>query len=93
MPEQRARKALNKAVLRLDGALGILARPLESDHDAPWSAVRLLLRGGLTDGPGLPGARYDPRPLAGCHDSAPPPRTWQANLESSAIFGRSGEFR
>jgi hypothetical protein len=43
----------------LDGALGVLARPLETDHDAPWSAVRLLLRGGLTDAPGLPGARAE----------------------------------
>lgn len=41
----------------LDGALAVLARPLETDHDAPWSALRLLLRGGLTDAPGLAAAR------------------------------------
>lgn len=50
-------EALKRAAL--DGALGVLARPLETDHDAPWSALRLLLRGGLADAPGLPGARAE----------------------------------
>lgn len=37
------------------------ARPLESDHDAPWSTLRLLMRGGLSQAPGLVGA--DPADL------------------------------
>jgi DNA-binding SARP family transcriptional activator len=43
----------------LEGALVLHARPVESDHDAPWSALRLLVRTGLTGAPGLAGARHD----------------------------------
>ncbi|HEX9705191.1 MAG TPA: AAA family ATPase [Gemmatimonadales bacterium] len=37
----------------LDGALVAHTRPLESDQDAPWSTLRLLVRAGLGDAPGL----------------------------------------
>jgi len=43
--------------LTLEGARVALARPLESDQDAPWSALRRLFRAGLSDAPGLPAAR------------------------------------
>ena len=39
--------------MALDGALVVHTRPLESDHDAPWSTLRLLVRAGLTEAPGL----------------------------------------
>jgi hypothetical protein len=45
--------------LALEGALVVHARPVQSDHDAPWSTLRLLLRAGLADAPGLPAARRD----------------------------------
>ncbi len=45
--------------LGLEGAAVVIARPLESDHDAPWSTLRFLLRAGLGGAPGLPGARPD----------------------------------
>ena len=48
--------------LGLEGALAVRARPLGSDQDAPWSALRALMRGGLAGAPGLPAA--DPRALA-----------------------------
>jgi DNA-binding SARP family transcriptional activator len=48
--------------LALDGALAVTARLLGSDQDAPWSALRALMRGGLAGAPGLPAA--DPRALA-----------------------------
>jgi len=47
--------------LALEGATVALARPLSSDHDAPLSTLRLLLRGGLAAAPGLVGA--DPHAL------------------------------
>jgi len=31
------------------------ARPLENDHDAPWSTLRALVRGGLHEAPGVAG--------------------------------------
>jgi DNA-binding SARP family transcriptional activator len=39
--------------LALEGAIVALARPLASDHDAPWSTLRLLVRSGLHRAPGL----------------------------------------
>ncbi len=45
--------------LVLEGALVVQARPVESDQDAPWSALRLLLRAGLAGAPGLPAARRE----------------------------------
>ncbi len=45
--------------LALEGATVALARPLPSDHDAPWSSLRLLVRGGLQHAPGLVAARPD----------------------------------
>lgn len=39
--------------LALAGATVATARILESDHDAPWSTLRSLMRGGLLDAPGL----------------------------------------
>lgn len=37
----------------LDGALTVLATPLEQDHDAPWSTLRALARAGLAAAPGI----------------------------------------
>ena len=45
----------------LDGALTIVATPLESDHDAPWSTLRALGRAGLATAPGS--AATDPAAL------------------------------
>ncbi len=45
--------------LALEGAIVALARPLPSDHDAPWSTLRLLLRSGLYRAPGLVGTDAD----------------------------------
>jgi DNA-binding SARP family transcriptional activator len=42
--------------LTLAGAVTAVARALESDHDAPWSTLRLLARSGLTRLPGVAGA-------------------------------------
>src|SRR4029077_10327780 len=39
--------------LPLAGATVATARILESDHDAPWSTLRALMRGGLLGGPGI----------------------------------------
>jgi DNA-binding SARP family transcriptional activator len=39
--------------LALAGATVATARILESDHDAPWSTLRALMRGGLLEAPGL----------------------------------------
>jgi len=39
--------------LALVGATVATARLLESDHDAPWSTLRALMRGGLQTAPGL----------------------------------------
>ncbi|MBI4499914.1 MAG: AAA family ATPase [Gemmatimonadetes bacterium] len=44
------------ARLALEGAVVASARPLASDVDARWSTMRLLLRGGLDQAPGLSGA-------------------------------------
>ena len=52
--------------LALTGARVTTARLLESDHDAPWSTLRALMRGGLLDAAGV--AATDPlglRILAG----------------------------
>ena len=46
----------------LGGATTALARPLESDHDAPWSTLRLILCSGLAQASGVVGA--DPHALA-----------------------------
>jgi len=45
--------------LALQGALVLHARPIESDQDAPWSALRQLVQAGLSQAPGLPAARRD----------------------------------
>ena len=39
----------------LEGALTVVATPLEQDHDAPWSTLRALARAGLAAAPGLAG--------------------------------------
>ena len=39
--------------LALEGAATAIARPLESDYDAPWSTLRSLMRAGLLEAPGL----------------------------------------
>jgi DNA-binding SARP family transcriptional activator/type II secretory pathway predicted ATPase ExeA len=41
--------------LALAGATVAITRLLESDHDAPWSTLRALMRGGLQLAPGLTG--------------------------------------
>jgi DNA-binding SARP family transcriptional activator len=46
----------------LGGASVALARPLQSDHDAPWSTLRLLVRDALAGAPGAAGT--DPRALS-----------------------------
>jgi DNA-binding SARP family transcriptional activator len=46
-------ECLNRAAL--DGALTVLATPLEQDHDAPWSTLRALARAGLAAAPGVAG--------------------------------------
>lgn len=45
----------------LDGAYTVVATPLESDHDAPWSTLRALGRAGLATAPG--NAATDPAAL------------------------------
>jgi len=57
-------RLLNECIerLALGGAVVVLARPLESDHDAPWSTLRLLMRDGLAGAPGA--AAADPRSLS-----------------------------
>lgn len=50
--------------LALDGALVLRARPLPTDHDAPWSTLRLLARSGLAHAPGLAAAPRDALSLA-----------------------------
>jgi DNA-binding SARP family transcriptional activator len=42
--------------LVLDGAVVARARPLASDHDAPWSTLRLLIRAGIHTASGLAAA-------------------------------------
>jgi len=42
--------------LALAGAVAVRARPLDSDHDAQWSTLRLLARSGLASMPGAAGA-------------------------------------
>ena len=61
----------------LRGGVVAAGRLLESDHDAPWSALRALARGGLTEAPGV--AATSPRHLAvlasmvpGITSAAPP---------------------
>jgi DNA-binding SARP family transcriptional activator len=48
--------------LALAGAAVAVARPLETDHDAPWSTLRALMRAGLCRAPGIVAA--DPEALA-----------------------------
>lgn len=48
--------------LALEGATVALARPLVSDHDAPWSTLRMLFRAGLAQALGV--AATDPVALA-----------------------------
>ena len=53
----------------LAGALTVQARPVESDQDAPWSALSLLIRAGITEAPGL--AAAGPTSLAALAELAP----------------------
>jgi DNA-binding SARP family transcriptional activator len=46
----------------LRGGVIAAARPLASDHDAPWSTLRLLMRSALADAPGV--AAADPEALS-----------------------------
>jgi DNA-binding SARP family transcriptional activator len=46
----------------LSGAVIAAAHPLASDHDAPWSTLRLLMRNGLADAAGV--AAADPEALS-----------------------------
>jgi DNA-binding SARP family transcriptional activator len=48
-------RLINECVdrLMLDGASVAVARPLESDNDAPWSTLRALMRAGLLSTPGF----------------------------------------
>ena len=57
-------RLLNECLDRmtLEGALSAAAHPLESDHDAPWSSLRQLMRSGLSDAPGIMGT--EPEALA-----------------------------
>jgi len=55
--------------LAIDGALVVVARPLESDQDAPWGTLRALLRAGLLTAPGS--AAADPAALAVLHRMTP----------------------
>jgi len=43
--------------LTLAGAVAAMGRPIESDYDAPWSTLRLLMQSGLTTAPGMAGVR------------------------------------
>jgi len=45
--------------LMLEGAHVARLRPLESDHDAPWSMLRALIRAGLLEAPGVAAAKPD----------------------------------
>jgi predicted ATPase len=45
--------------LALDGAQVLQIRPVKNDHDARWSALRLLLSSGIASLRGLAGARPD----------------------------------
>ncbi|HET8623204.1 MAG TPA: AAA family ATPase [Gemmatimonadales bacterium] len=47
--------------MALAGAMVAVARPLETDHDAPWSTLRTLMRAGLGRAPGIVAA--DPEAL------------------------------
>ncbi len=53
----------------LQGGTVASARPLENDHDAPWSTLRALVRGGLRDAPGVTGTA--PEQLAALAAVAP----------------------
>jgi DNA-binding SARP family transcriptional activator len=46
----------------LEGAVVAVARPLATDHDAPWSTLRALMRAGLSRAPGVVAA--EPEALA-----------------------------
>lgn len=60
-PGQGKSRLLDECVerLALGGATTALARPLETDLDAPWSTLRLLMHSGLADAPGLAAADPD----------------------------------
>ncbi|UCD24775.1 MAG: AAA family ATPase [Gemmatimonadota bacterium] len=47
-------ECLNRVAL--SGAIIATAHPLASDHDAPWSTLRLLMRNGLANAPGVAAA-------------------------------------
>ncbi|MCH8254951.1 MAG: AAA family ATPase [Gemmatimonadetes bacterium] len=53
----------------LQGGVVVSARPLESDHDTPWSTLRALVRGGLGEDPGV--AATSPEQLANLTALAP----------------------
>ena len=60
-PGQGKSRLLDECVERLGlgGAVTAVARPLETDVDAPWSTLRLLMHSGLADAPGLAAADPD----------------------------------
>lgn len=60
-PGQGKSRLLDECVerLALGGAITAVARPLETDLDAPWSTLRLLMHSGLADAPGLAAADPD----------------------------------
>lgn len=57
-------RLLHEVVSRaaLEGAVTVVATPLEVDDDAPWSSLRALARAGLATAPGV--AATDPEALA-----------------------------
>jgi DNA-binding SARP family transcriptional activator len=72
------------------GGVTVVARPLASDHDAPFSTLRMLLRGGLTAVPGA--MATEPRALGtlACFDAvladrAPPIEVSNSTDVASAL--------
>ncbi len=53
----------------LEGAVLATARPLETDHDAPWSTLRAIMRAGLANAAGVAGT--DPTALSLLADLVP----------------------
>ena len=78
--------------LALAGATVATARLLESDHDASWSTLRALMRGGLQHAPGLTGTDHlGLRVLAGLvpelAERVPPLETHDVAQVSDALRG------
>ncbi|MCZ6916854.1 MAG: AAA family ATPase [Gemmatimonadetes bacterium] len=83
----------------LEGGVVAVARPLESDHDAPWSTLRSLARGGLRDAPGVAATAPDQLATVASlvpeiHSASPPidPRdTAEAAAALTHLFGAIAE--